>query len=376
MALARGRHAPIAAARQTIVVPCGAAVEEHRYRGISGSRADPVTGFCVGAILFGGCKQSIRSGEALLLWYASCPFHSFFTVFCFGYFITFAKNMLKAPDHQVAGHQARAGQLGPLVDDSGRFFKPLQDGGRGSKELSFYRSFSSDPRVPKNIRRFFPVFHGTEVVEASDGSGPRAHLVLEDVVSDLKHPSLIDVKIGSRTWYPHASEDYIEKCSTKDKQTTSLLLGFRISGLQVYEGKDSGVWKPSKKQVQSFTSDDVRLVLRKFVSSNPSSNSEPDSAFASLVYGGLNGILAQLHELKAWFEDQTVYNFYSASVLMAYEKDTAQSGQLIAKVKLVDFAHVFEGNGVIDHNFLGGLCSLIKFISEVLSGSIAYFADG
>ena len=33
----------------------------------------------------------------------------------------------------------------------------------------------------------------------------------------------------------------------------------------------------------------------------------------------------------------------------------------------MDFAHVEEGNGVIDHNFLGGLCSLIKFISEVLT---------
>ena len=35
-------------------------------------------------------------------------------------------------------------------------------------------------------------------------------------------------------------------------------------------------------------------------------------------------------------------------------------------VKLVDFAHVAEGNGVIDHNFLGGLCSLIKFISDIV----------
>uniref|UniRef100_A0A1D1XSB5 Inositol polyphosphate multikinase n=1 Tax=Anthurium amnicola TaxID=1678845 RepID=A0A1D1XSB5_9ARAE len=277
--------------------------------------------------------------------------------------------MLKAPDHQVAGHQAREGQLGPLVDDSGRFYKPLQSDGRGSKELFFYRSFSSDPRVPKHILRYFPAFHGTQIVEASDGSGLHEHLVLEDVISDVKHPSLADIKIGSRTWYPHASDDYIAKCVKKDRECTSLLLGFRISGLQIYEGKDSGFWKPSKKHVQSFTADDVRLVLRKFVSSNPSSNSEPDCAFASAVYGGSDGILAQLLELKAWFEDQTIFHFYSSSVLVAYENDTTELGRLLAKVKLVDFAHVFEGDGIIDHNFLGGLCSFIKFISEILGSS-------
>ena len=35
--------------------------------------------------------------------------------------------MLKVPDHQVAGHQGGHGQPGPLIDDSGRFYKPLQD---------------------------------------------------------------------------------------------------------------------------------------------------------------------------------------------------------------------------------------------------------
>ncbi|CAA6673852.1 unnamed protein product [Spirodela intermedia] len=282
--------------------------------------------------------------------------------------------MLKAPDHQVAGHQAREGQLGPLVDDSGRFYKPLQNNGRGSKELAFYRSFFSDPRVPHHIRRFFPRFFGTLVVEASDGSGPQSHLVMEDLVSGLDRPSVADIKIGSRTWYPHAKEDYIAKCSKKDRETTSLTLGFRVSGLQIYdednEAATGGFWKQSKKQVQGFTAEDVRGTLRRFASSNPSAataataDEEPDCAFAAVVYGGSGGILAQLLELKAWFEEQTIFHFYSASVLLLRGNGATEA----ARVKLVDFAHVFEGDGVIDHNFLGGLCSLIRFISEVLCG--------
>ncbi|EXB43773.1 Inositol polyphosphate multikinase beta [Morus notabilis] len=277
--------------------------------------------------------------------------------------------MFKVPDHQVAGHRASQGVLGPLIDDSGRFYKPLQSDERGSNEVVFYTQFSSNKEIPNHIRKFFSVYYDTQLIEASDGSGLLPHLVLEDITSTRTNPSIMDVKIGSRTWYPQASEDYITKCLMKDRQTTSLPLGFRISGLQIYGSEQSGYWKPDKKRVLGFTAEDVRVVLRKFVSSNSSDDfgTEPDCAFAAAVYGGSTGILAQLLKLKAWFEDQTIYHFYSCSVLMVYEKEPILNGKSpSAAVKLVDFAHVLDGQGVIDHNFLGGLCSLIKFISEIL----------
>lgn len=277
--------------------------------------------------------------------------------------------MFKVPAHQVAGHQALDGQLGPLIDGSGCFYKPLQEDDRGLAEAEFYDTFSSDVRVPDNIRKFFPKSFGTQLLEASDGSGPRSHLVLEDLISKYPNPSIIDFKIGSRTWYPEATEEYIQKCLEKDRRTSSLPLGFRISGLHLYEGQEFGYWKPERNLTIKYSADDVRLVLRKFVSSNQASDSktDPDCAFASSVYGGSSGILAQLLELKSWFEEQTIYHFYSCSVLMVYDKESLVKGtEPGPAIKLVDFAHVVGGNGVLDHNFLGGLCSLIKFISDVL----------
>ncbi|XAR50417.1 Inositol-polyphosphate multikinase [Bertholletia excelsa] len=278
--------------------------------------------------------------------------------------------MLRAPSHQVAGHQAADGMLGPLIDDLGRFYKPLQGDERGSNEVAFYKSFSSNLKIPAHIRKFFPIFYGTQVAEASDRSGLRPHLVLQDVTSGCINPSIMDIKIGSRTWPPLASEDYIEKCFKKDMETTSAQLGFRISGLKIYGNEESGFWKPKRKYVQTLSAEDVRLVLKKFVSSNAfaDSDSDLDCDFASIVYRGSDGILAQLLELKVWFEDQTLFHFYSCSILMMFEKEVAlKGGKSGALVKLVDFAHVEEGEGVIDHNFLGGLCSLIKFISEILT---------
>lgn len=277
--------------------------------------------------------------------------------------------MLKAPSHQVAGHQARDGKLGPLVDELGRFYKPLQSGERGSKEVAFYEKFCSNTTIPDHIRNFFPIFYGTQLLEASNGSGEHPHLVLEDLASGRVNPSIMDIKIGSRTWPTESPEDYIQKCLQKDRGSTSLPLGFRISGLQVNGSKESALWKPDKKYIKSLSVDDVRLVLRKFVSSNVSADSSvhPDCALASTVYGGSTGILAQLLELKAWFEEQTVFHFYSCSILFMYEKGSVLEGKKSNPgIKLIDFAHVLDGCGVIDHNFLGGLCSLIKFIKEII----------
>jgi 1D-myo-inositol-tetrakisphosphate 5-kinase/inositol-polyphosphate multikinase len=66
---------------------------------------------------------------------------------------------------------------------------------------------------------------------------------------------------------------------------------------------------------------------------------------------------------------QTLFHFYSASILLSYDANavTAAGGGGGVRVKLVDFAHVVESEGVIDHNFLGGLCSLIKFITDIVS---------
>lgn len=282
------------------------------------------------------------------------------------------KKMLKVPEHQVAGHIAKDGKLGPLVDEQGIFYKPLQGDARGENEAKFYESFSSNKNVPDRIRGYFPAYHGVQLVEASDGSGKLPHLALEDVVSGYAKPSVMDVKIGSRTWYPDVSEEYFDKCIKKDRETTTVSLGFRVSGLKVFDHLESGFWRPDKRVVLAYKVDGARTALRKFVSSNPLAENSvvPDCAFASEVYGGSNGILAQLLELKAWFETQTLYHFNSCSILMVYENESGgDERRRRARVKLVDFAHVLDGNGVIDHNFFGGLCSFIKFIKDIVESS-------
>ncbi|PWA87884.1 Inositol polyphosphate kinase [Artemisia annua] len=207
--------------------------------------------------------------------------------------------MLKIPDHQVAGHEAGAGKLGPLVDDSGRFYKPLQSGKRGAEEAAFYESFSSNTKVPEHIRKYFPTYYGTKVMKASTGV-EHPHIVLQDLASTRVNPSIMDIKIDSRTWGPEASDAYIAKCLERDRESTSVTLGFRLSGLQVFINDESGFYKPNRDFIHKIGPDDVRVNLRKFVSSNPSEKLDtvPDCSLGSSVYGGTNGILAQFLPAK------------------------------------------------------------------------------
>ena len=71
-------------------------------------------------------------------------------------------------------------------------------------------------------------------------------LELEDVAKRYRHPSIIDIKLGFRTWYPTADQRYIDKCKAKDASTTQAALGFKICGMQVIAdpkiGSHSNQW--------------------------------------------------------------------------------------------------------------------------------------
>ncbi|CAD6250844.1 unnamed protein product [Miscanthus lutarioriparius] len=273
----------------------------------------------------------------------------------------------RPPEHQVAGHRASANKLGPLIDGSGLFYKPLQAEDRGEHELAFYEAFSTHAAVPARIRdTFFPRFHGTRLLPTESRPGePHPHLVLDDLLAGLEAPCVLDIKIGAITWPPSSPEPYVAKCLAKDRETTSVLLGFRVSGVRVV-GPGGTVWRTERPEVKALDTAGVRRVFRRYVSSV--ADEGMDCTLAAAVYGGKGGVLSQLRELKAWFEEQTLFHFYSASILLGYDASAvaASGGEGGVRVKLVDFAHVAEGDGVIDHNFLGGLCSLIKFISDIV----------
>lgn len=273
---------------------------------------------------------------------------------------------LKPSSNQVAGHRFDEGRLGSLVDDDGKFYKPLQGGDRGDKETAFYETLWGDNNVPDNVKKIFPMFYGTVLVNAVGDKGPCKHAVMEDLTHGFQHPCVMDIKLGKKTWYEGASEKYIQKCLEKDASTTSGKLGFRVAGMQVYEPSSGNSWKADRKWCKDITEENMEAILGRFVSLHPFEEKVEGETLASQVYRGPGAILEQLAQLRAWFSVQTSYHFYSSSILAVYEgQPTTDGSPPKTSLRLVDFAHVIDGKGEIDNNFLEAIDSVSSYLAKI-----------
>ncbi|KAK9811655.1 hypothetical protein WJX72_007711 [[Myrmecia] bisecta] len=306
---------------------------------------------------------------------------------------------LRPCKHQVAGHLFEEGKAGSLVDDRGHFYKPLQMGPRGDREREFYEHIMSAVRneqdelmdteashsgnlsddgseasvsgrtseddeehrqqhLPFSVRnavllRSIPRFYRTVELDG------RKLLELEDVARRYRHPSIIDIKVGFRTWYPTADTRYIEKCKVKDHMTTQAALGFKICGMQVYRSCQRAYWRASKRWCKQLPQEAVNKALVRFA--NNEAGLRPED-----VYGGERGAIAQLRQLEAWFQKQREMCFYSSSVLVIYEGDAETAEEANVTIRLVDFAHTFAAEGHKDSNFIAGTRALIKALTGVM----------
>ena len=295
-----------------------------------------------------------------------------------------------AAPHQVAGHLFQDGKCGSLVSEprDGCFYKPLQRGHRGQRELQFYLTLKSstcdDPDASPStsaastssgsgasdeddapasrsgggslvaLSSLVPRFYGTLVLDGV------TYVKLEDVAGQYACPSILDVKVGFRTWYPSATESHIAKCKVKDAATTSSSLGFKVCGVQVYDRDRGTFWRTTKKFCKGLDGDSVRDVLRRFVKQSGLSPRE--------FCLGEAGIANPLQALMRWCETQRRFHFYSASILLIYEGKPAYErggANPPPRLRLIDFAHTLNAGGEKDQNFIAGLASFKAVLEEI-----------
>ena len=94
-----------------------------------------------------------------------------------------------------------------------------------AKEALFYETRAL---ACPNVR--MPKYHGV----FSEAFSDKKYIVLEDLLSEYQHPSVIDIKLGLRTYDDEAPKDKREKMIRKSQLTTSKSLFFRISGMKVF----------------------------------------------------------------------------------------------------------------------------------------------
>jgi len=126
---------------------------------------------------------------------------------------------------QVGGHDGKILFRGNLV-------WKRWDHRFGDAEVEFLQT-ATDSQV---LRQFVPHFRG---IESENGCN---WIVMDNLLDNMLHPAIVDLKIGRRTWASNASPDKVQRSMEKAKASTSWSMGFRLVGAQ-YLNSGTGCWE-------------------------------------------------------------------------------------------------------------------------------------
>jgi len=159
------------------------------------------------------------------------------------------------------------------------------------------------PKLAKNWpREFIPEYFTTYF----DEKAQRNRIVIQDLTAGYKHPSIMDIKIGSKTW--EKNQNFRKKFAQakKDLRTTTMWQGCRMISIKTYQSADAtykGMDKDACKKLRDYSAGFTFYL------------SDGDRVRKDLI----PEFEAKLHAILHHFNIQQRYQFIGSSLLFIYE---------------------------------------------------------
>lgn len=250
----------------------------------------------------------------------------------------------------------------------------LQDPVVTASKEALIKSWESSKRESELLQRlssFTPAYYG--VVQMDSIPVPSEcdaaseldvyYILLQDVTAKFSKPCAIDIKMGTQTYEPSASEEKRgRECSKYFHQTT---FGMRIVSMLIFDPSSGYRCFPKTFGRGLESRAEILSALGHFFSSEVvDPTSEHKTPVKKLRTRVVRNILMQLHPLRSWFEENDCVAFYASSLFLVYDGDSSRGDVTITK--MIDFGHVCREAGG-DPGYELGLRTLTSLLTSLLN---------
>ncbi|KAH3742773.1 hypothetical protein Pelo_15830 [Pelomyxa schiedti] len=236
----------------------------------------------------------------------------------------------------------------------------------------------------------------------------KEYIGLENLIYGFKHPSILDLKMGTQTWHTECSPAKKAFHMKQDQLCTTTKWGFRFCGMRVYNGTTktfksydkhfgwhalertdllaalavffggpcptSTFSTPTSSSTPPPTTTTATACTTSSSSSSCSSSSSPSDPLCchsacSALTGNLRcdvirSYLRRLADVEE-FVCHSPWHFYASSLVFVYDADDV--GAHPPTIHMVDFAHADEVPGAHgDQGYCHGLSSLSQLLRSLL----------
>lgn len=254
----------------------------------------------------------------------------------------------RAVQHQVGGHEGAFMEMEPGV-----IRKKVSE-----KEHGFYLAM-----LPGGPHAAFAA-HAPELRGTSSNAVGDRFVHMEDLTAGMHWPSILDVKLGTQSYFDGEGDVKKQKMRKKDRESTTHSMGMRITGMRAHNVFDHTQNIKGKVWGRQVTPETTQSALELYFSDGSGNLRRKEAEFFA----------EQIEMVEKFMASQTDVRVYSSSLLFVF--DACLCSVVEPRMRMIDFAHVHPApKAEADAGYLLGARNLRRFMAAIAADSTVAVED-